>query len=124
MEKLELESTLKSPKVLFDNKKGIINIEGRSILEDPASFYEVLFKWIEEYTKNPAEKTNITIKLEYLNSSSSKYLTGLFQLIERIKDSEVFVKWYFEEQDESIEEIGQHIKSNFAMAMDLISYKE
>lgn len=125
MKKLQKKSTLKSPKVEFDAKKAQLDIEGRSILEDPATFYEELFKWIEDYFNSEfAKDTTIRIKLEYVNSSSSKYLSGIFQIAEKIADLNINIIWLYEEQDESMQELGVHFKNNFNVNVELVEYHE
>ena len=80
MEDLYLKKTFNSPEVEFIADKGELSLEGRSIPEDPGEFFELLIDWINEYFLNPAENTVMNIRLEYINSGSSKYLLELERL--------------------------------------------
>ncbi len=126
MEKLTIEKTNNTPYIDFDPEKGIFNIEGRSIPEDPGKFYNDLYKWLNDYFTDPKKKTYLHIKLEYLNSSSSKYITGLLHIMERNhtegKDAEI--NWHYEEDDETIMEMGEHYKSSLEIPINLISFIE
>ena len=119
---LKIKETQSSPEIDFNIKTGIFNISGRSIIEDPTAFYSKLYEYLIEYFSSPAEKTEFHIRLEYMNSSSSKYMTGLFRILEdqHSKGKKIEVHWYYEKSDESIMEIGQHYKTNIKLPFYLI----
>jgi hypothetical protein len=113
MKPLKIDATFNTPRVQFDPGKGYLLIEGRSIPENPGQFYELIFEWLSEYYSNPKAETNVEIKLEYVNSGSSKYILEFLRTISRYnaEGHNSKVQWYFEEEDESIEELGEHYKS-------------
>ena len=47
MEKVVKQGTTKTPQVILDPEKGIISLEGRSILEDTISFYDPILNWLK-----------------------------------------------------------------------------
>lgn len=122
----KIQATHNSPKVEFIVHTGVFSISGRSIIEDPTAFYSKIYEFLIEYFANPAEKTEFHINLEYLNSSSSKYMTGLFRILEdqyaKEKKSEVY--WYYEKFDESMQEIGQHYKTNLKLPFQLVDLQD
>ena len=113
MKSLKIDATFNTPKVDLDPGKGYILIEGRSIPENPGQFYELIFEWLRDYYSSPKDETIVEIKLEYVNSGSSKYILEFLRTVSKYhadgNTSEVH--WYFEEEDESIEELGEHYKS-------------
>ena len=113
MKPLRIDPTFNTPKVELDPGKGYLLIEGRSIPENPGQFYELIFEWLKEYYASPKDNTTVEIKLEYVNSGSSKYILEFLRTVgkyhEEGKTSEVH--WYFEEEDESIEELGDHYRT-------------
>lgn len=124
MEDLYLKKTFNSPEVEFNAGKGELFIEGRSIPEDPGEFFERMIEWINAYFLNPAEKTTLSIKLEYINSGSSKYMLEVLRIMKINHDSgkDVLVKWYFEEGDESIQDLGIHYEQTIQVPFDHIEY--
>jgi hypothetical protein len=124
MEKLTIEKKTNTPAVYFDPLKGELKIEGRSIPENPGEFYDDLIHWVREYFKNPALKTTLNLNLEYVNSGSSKYLLGLFRVIkeEAKKGKEITVNWYYEEDDEAIQSLGEHYRTSLKIPFNLIEY--
>ena len=124
MEDLFLKKTFNSPEIEFLAESGELSLEGRSIPEDPGEFFERLIDWINEYFLNPVEKTVVSIKLEYINSGSSKYMLELLRIMKINHDSgkDVKVLWYFEEGDESIEELGMHYEQTIQIPFEHIEY--
>ncbi|MEN8227273.1 MAG: DUF1987 domain-containing protein [Bacteroidota bacterium] len=124
MEDLYLKKTFNSPEVEFVAGKGELYLEGRSIPEDPGEFFETLIDWINEYFLTPAEKTVASIKLEYINSGSSKYMLEVLRIMKINHDAgkDVNIKWYFEEGDESIEELGLHYEQTIQIPFEHIEY--
>ena len=108
MESLLIEATKHSPRVEL-LPTGVINIEGRSIVEDSIMFFEPILKWIKGCS---SQSLNIDIKLEYINTSSSKQLFNMLKIIHgNFPASNVQVKWYYEEGDEDTLELGKEFES-------------
>ncbi|MCF8381157.1 MAG: DUF1987 domain-containing protein [Bacteroidales bacterium] len=124
MEEYLLKKTFNTPEVHFIPSEGYLKIEGRSIPEDPNEFYDSIIKLLKEYYKNPEEITRCDIKLEYINSGSSKFMLELLRILKINYDQgkDCIVNWYYEEDDESIQELGMHYKSTIKLPMKLIEY--
>ncbi len=110
MENFYLEETSKTPKLSFDQRTGKFLMSGRSIPENSIEFYRPLFEWLDDYVKIPSTKTIFDIKLEYFNTSSSKCLVEIFRRLERITPSDVVINWFYEEDDEDMQESGEDFK--------------
>jgi len=124
MDDLFLKKTFNSPEVEFSAETGEMLIEGRSIPEDPGEFFDRLTNWLNNYFLRPKERTILNVKLEYINSGSSKYMLELLRIlkINHQAGKNVLVKWYYEEGDESIEELGQHYQQTVQIPFELIEY--
>ena len=110
MESFTLDGTKKEPEINLDPEKGLIEIKGRSIPENPVGFYEPVFKWLENYSANPQPVTTINIDLEYFNTTSAKSLFNLFKSLEGLP-SEVILNWMYEEGDDDIMFAGEDYKA-------------
>ena len=108
MEEILILATDKTPAISF-KKNGELEIFGKSIPEDAEEFFAPALAWLEKYIENPAEKTLLSINLEYFNISSSKrILFILYKLNDLIaKKANVNVKWIYDDQDEDMFEVGQ-----------------
>ncbi len=124
MDEYYVRKTFNTPEVFFSPDDGILKIEGRSIPEDPGEIYDNIIDRLTQYYQNPREVTRIDIKLEYINSGSSKYMLELMRILKRNYDkgNDVIVNWYYEEDDESIQELGQHYQATVQIPFKLIDY--
>ena len=124
MEEYLLKKTFNTPEVLFKPAEGYLKIEGRSIPEDPGEFYDNIINLLKEYYLNPLEITRVDIRLEYINSGSSKFMLELLRIVKinYDKGKDCIVNWYYEEDDESIQELGLHYQATIKLPLKLIDY--
>ena len=122
MDAIYIEPTPKTPEINFNAEKGLISMKGRSIPEHTVEFYKPLHNWIDEYGQNPSSNTIIEIFIEYYNTSSSKSILDLLKRLEAIHTSgnDVLLKWFYEEDDESLMESGEEFKSMVDIPFELI----
>jgi hypothetical protein len=123
MEPLQIEGTNNTPTVNFDGAQGLIEIKGRSNPENSVAFYKPLMDWLEEYVKTPAALTIVHIKLEYFNTSSSKFVLNVLKKLEVIpRDiSEVKVNWYYQNGDEDMLDAAKDYESLIKMPFNIIA---
>lgn len=125
MENLTLEGSAKTPSITFKTE-GKLELKGRSIPENAVEFYKPLNDWIDAYGHVVAPTTTVDVKLEYFNTSSSKCLLDLFKKLEAIqgKGTQVTVNWYFEEDDEDMEEAGEDYQAIISLPFNMIEVDE
>lgn len=108
MEKLTIEATSDTPKVILDTQSGTFEIGQRCFPEDAVSFFSGSMEWIKNYTKNPNPTTHFNFKLEYFNTSSSKQIFKiLLLLVELSKQSEVIISWHYNKEDSDMLSSGE-----------------
>ncbi len=123
---LEIEATVKTPKISVDSNQGRILLAGISIPEDPHEFYVPLNEAVESYLEKPANKTDLEFQLEYFNTSTTLIIRNLIRKLGSLGSSNNFcVKWYYERDDEDMEEAGGEFKLLFPeLNFDLIAIDE
>jgi hypothetical protein len=99
----------KTPHLVLDEKNGLIELKGSSIMEDTAVFYNPVMEWVYAYIRNPKD-TTVNIDLEYFNTSSAKILVILFKTLSKIEKfgHKLTVNWYYAEDDEDIKDSGHN----------------
>jgi len=124
MESISIAGTLKTPTIISDKEKGLIEIKGRSNPENSTQFYKPLIEWAEQYSNNPTEKTIINIQLEHFNTSSSKCILDVFKKLEPIRKAnlDITVNWYYEEDDDEMLEAGETYGTMTVIPFKLIGY--
>jgi len=120
MEKKIIEPSDKSPAVILDHEKGLIEFEGRSLIEDSEKFFMPIVDWIIKYTENPAPKTTINFKFEYFNTSCSKWLITITKQLKKLFESSAdsSINWYYE--DEDVLEYGEVIRDLVDIPINMI----
>ncbi|WP_296623497.1 DUF1987 domain-containing protein [Marivirga sp.] len=126
MDAYYLEATPKTPKLDFNPDAETFLISGRSIPENSIEFYKPLLDWLDKYVQNPLESTTFEIKLEYFNTSSSKCLVEIFRKLEKVNadGKSITIDWYYEEEDEDMEESGEDFKQIIKVPFKMIEIKE
>ncbi len=111
---INLERKSDTPAIQLD-PAGNMSITGRSLPENAEAFYKPLVDWVDRYVESEGKgRTQLTIELEYFNSSSVKQiLTILLKLEElhRQPGKEVQVVWSYNQDDELMEMKGREMES-------------
>lgn len=123
MNSLVIEQTDSTPEISF-LEKGELKISGRSLPEDVHKFYDPLINWVKNLVTT---KVKLDLKLEYLNTSSTKKLLNLLIALDDNQFvNEIVVNWYYEFDDLEMEDLGEiyqdemkRIKFHFIEGVDI-----
>ena len=126
MESLLIDATSKTPAFKFDGEKKLIEISGKSTPEDHMAFYRPILDWFDTFIIDPPERTQVDVKLDYFNTSSSKVLLKIFRKLELITQSEkkVEVNWYYETGDWDMKDCGLDYEAIVNVPFKLIEVPE
>lgn len=108
MKKFMVDATHCSPYVLLDHS-GEIMISGRSMMDDPESFFKPLCQWIKFCAMDHAR---VSIRLEYANSESYRQIFHFLTLLtanQSIRKLEVI--WFYDKGDEETLEMGRDFEN-------------
>ncbi len=125
MEPLIITGTDEIPTVILDKEKNLFEISGQSIPEEAISFYSPIIDWIEEYSQNPNPKTVLNLHLEYCNSSSSKAIVDILEILEEMnqKGKQVEVIWYYSEDDDDMLDMGKEFQEIINVPFTFVALK-
>jgi hypothetical protein len=121
VENLIIQPTSNTPEISFRADTGKLLLKGRSIPEDPGEFYERVLQWLDEYFKQNTLDTELEFQLEYANSGSTKYILEILKEVHNYstRGARVNVVWCFEEDDESIEELGELFMNSIKLPFEM-----
>ncbi|MBU0489158.1 MAG: DUF1987 domain-containing protein [Bacteroidetes bacterium] len=124
MDAIRIKGTDDTPAVTLDVQNGVFEFSGRSLPEDVTTFYAPILDWIDEYAKNPGNKTNVVFKLEYFNTESSKLLLDVLMKFEGISNTghEVLISWCYMEDDANMLEAGEEYSEIVDIPFENVSY--
>jgi hypothetical protein len=120
MDTLHIKGEEDTPEIVLDKKNGIFEISGRSLPEDVVEFYRPVLEWINHYKEAPNKKTEVMIKVEYLNTASSKLIQDVLMSFEKIQGSKVI--WYYREDDDDMDAMGHEYAEIIELPFEFKSY--
>ncbi len=125
MEKINIKETDTTPVVILDKENGVFRFEGKTLPENVAFFYQPIIDWFNEYIKDPNPETILVLKLEYINTASSKALFSLFIKLEEIiaKGLDVKIKWYYADDDEDMKDVGEEYEDVIKLPFEHIEFE-
>ena len=131
MEKLIIESTGNSPRIVLDPENKRFEFSGESRPENVRKFYLPILEWLEIYTQEQEkmkdeERTpelECQFNFEYFNSTSAKYILDIFKSLNAINALGIGleIKWLYEEDDEDMLEVGQEMSRMSKLSFDYIT---
>ncbi|MCG8707168.1 DUF1987 domain-containing protein [Brenneria sp. 4F2] len=134
MENLHIAGTPCTPAVDFYFDTHRLSLAGESYPENAAAFYRPLIERIQDYLdllviKSDAAEAALPptiefhISLVYFNSSSTKMLFGLFNVLSQAAQRKlpITLHWYYDQDDDIAEEFGEELHIDFP-ALDFHSH--
>jgi hypothetical protein len=124
MEIINISATEDTPKVVLDPVNKIFEISGRSLPEDAVDFYQPVTQWLEELAKSPIQNLELSMKLEYFNTASSKLILDILLKLEDIyqNGNPPKIKWYYLASDADMKEAGEEYSEIVALPFEIIEY--
>lgn len=124
--RFHIDRTETSPEIDLDLEMGRLEMIGRSLPHNSELFYTRIYHWLEEYLRQPRPETTVNMKLDYLDTSSSKHLYNIFDKLNAVceRGQQVHVNWHFETGDEEMAETGKDYQSLFALDFTFIEVNE
>jgi hypothetical protein len=126
MDNLIIDGSPKTPSIEFNATTGSLLLKGRSIPENSIEFYKPLNEWLDAYAQGPKDTTVVDVRLEYFNTSSSKCILDFFKKLEGLHENgtSVRVNWYFETDDEDMEEAGEDYDAIVGLPFNIVEVDE
>lgn len=103
---MEIQQQQNKPYIHLDEDNCVLTIKGASYPEHAGNFYEPILKHIQEcLPKIKQNKVTINLAMTLMNSVSEKCI---FQIVKTLTEvNELVVNWYYEADDEGMEEEGE-----------------
>jgi len=131
MEKIIIEPTSNTPKVILDPEQNIYEIAGESRPFDVPQFYSPLLGWLDEFGQHLAEQKASTALIEfnflfeYFNSLSAKYILDFCKKLSRLRSegNDIVAKWHYEEGDDYMHETGYEMSRISKLPFEFVEIK-
>lgn len=128
------EPTETAPYLCFDPDNDHFEISGSSRPENVRSVYFPVIEWMRNFreeivnTQKPryhsGHTLDLSVKLEYFNSSSAKFIFDLFMEFNEInkKGIPIRILWYYDIEDEDMLDAGEEIAELAEMEFQFLTY--
>lgn len=122
MDDLRIEPTKSTPQVLFSSQEGLLRLKGQSYPENAFAFYQPLLTWAKTWFASKPEKVRVEIHLNYLNTSSSKCLMDLIDLLEQVSEEGIHVRivWFCEVGNERAYELAEEFMEGLDLTYEIV----
>lgn len=105
MKPLLIQGTSTTPTITLNDGKGIFEISGRSVADNPSEIYQPVIQWLTTYAQDPKSATVFVFKLEFFNTASSKIFLEIISALSLVRNAKVI--WYHPETNADLKEAGE-----------------
>jgi hypothetical protein len=125
MKKYDVKEGRHTPRIVLDPDEMMFEISGSSLPEDVERFYQPVIDWLDEFIHIITDTANplvVSVRFNYYNSGSMRYIAEFFKRIKQIndKDVETVVKWFYDEEDDLLLEAGQDMEEVTGLHFEFI----
>lgn len=121
---LEIAGTASSPRVAYHPERGVLEFVGESYPENSFAFFAPIFDWFGgEFAK--LERLRVEVNIPYMNSSSTKCMLDVLDLLEEAaaagKDVEVY--WFYESGNSRALDLAEEFKEDVELPFRIVPFE-
>ncbi len=134
MEKLIIDPTANSPRVVLDPERNYFEFSGESRPENVRKFYLPILEWLENFNAEQAKLGDAErvhglqsqFNFAYFNSTSAKYILDIFKALSDLNSHgiDIVVHWFYEEDDEDMLEVGTEMSRMSKLPFEYVKVDE
>lgn len=116
-----------TPRVLLDDINGKYVIEGQSYPENSSLFFEPIIDWFNSFfEKEDNCEIHLEIKLLYINTSSTKAMFYIFDLLDEAfkKGKKVKISWFYDSQNEMAKDTGEELLEDLVLPYAIVPIED
>lgn len=117
MDKLIINPTVFTPRVILDHEEHFMEIVGESRPQDVREFYLPVVEWMNAYSQRLIESDDnrnpviINFDFNYFNSGSAKCILDICKILAKLRSREIdtSARWHYVKGDDDMLEAGREI---------------
>ena len=120
-----MEKTQNTLGVNFNSESGICQLTGSSYPENSIKFFKPLIDWIKQYGEQGKSGMTLDLRINYINTSSTKCILDIFEFLEGLhkEKGNIKINWYYPDDEDDLRETGEELIEHLKLPMDFIAYK-
>ncbi len=119
---IDIKAGKATPRILLDSEHNEYLIEGHSYPENSSTFYEPIINWLKDFIHTGNNEFLFKIKLLYLNTSSTKAMFYIFDLLEDAfqNGQDIKINWLYDHENEMAKETGEELLEDLSLPYSFI----
>ena len=126
MSNLLIPEDINNPLIDFNRQTGILKIEGNwfTDINKGREITDNIVSWLDDYFKNPFQKTVLNVNLSFFSTSYSKLLLEIFKYLEtELSDKhQIKINWFCKYDNEDFIETGEDFKAVLKIPFYICEY--
>lgn len=125
METLDIPKTSSTPMISFDSAASTLKIVGESYPENSFEFYAPVIAWVKEGLQQLSQM-RLDIDVSYMNSSSTKCVLDLFDIMEEAygRGVDVSVCWRYDRENPRSLDLAEEFQEEVTFPFDVTAPDE
>jgi len=125
MNTLDIPQSPSTPLIRFDAVERKMHISGESYPENSFSFYAPVIGWVKEYLSGRHE-LHLDIDISYMNSSSTKCMLDLFDLLEdaHVMGTKVTIAWRYDRENPRSLDLAEEFQEEVTLPFSIVANDE
>jgi len=125
MNTLDIPQSSSTPLIRFDAAKRKMHILGESYPENSFGFYAPVIGWVKEYLSSQNE-LHLDVDISYMNSSSTKCMLDLFDLLEdaHVKGTRVTIAWRYDRENPRSLDLAEEFQEEVSLPFSIVATDE
>lgn len=114
---LIIEASRTSFGIDFLYSSGIMRFSGDSYPENAGDFFQPLLHWVKDFVRVPRNMTQVEFRVKYFNTSTSKYLFQIMEMLHdyQAKGNTVKVFWIIQGEDDDMLDTWRELMNELEM---------
>ena len=125
MNLLDIPATTSTPRISFEPATNRLLLCGESYPENSFSFYAAIFAWLKEHLASGRALT-LDIDVAYMNSSSTKCMLDLLDLLEESfrKGRQVEIFWRYDRENPRSFDLAEEFREEVTFPFTIVTADE
>jgi hypothetical protein len=125
MNTLDIPQSSSTPLIRFEAAERKMSISGESYPENSFGFYAPVIGWVKEYLSGPNE-LHLDIDVSYMNSSSTKCMLDLLDLLEdaHVRGAKVTVAWRYDRENPRSLDLAEEFQEEVTLPFSIVAIDE
>lgn len=120
---IDIAATVSTPRVTYREDRGVLEFEGESYPENSFDFFAPIFDWMHSELQK-LEKLRVEVNIAYMNSSSTKCMLDILDLLEEASAAGkvVSVAWFYEADNDRALDLAEEFKEDVGIPFEIIPF--